>query len=207
MNTKNKIVKFFKPIAFGLIIIVASIACEDEIFTHLTYYKDKWLETYYNGPGHGNKVELVSYPLRLDNGSIKVEIFLTLDNVTRDAFNIRERFENSEIHSRIYYWLSFNYKTFSTNCKEVSKDMVAYPISISSPSWWPDDLKKSFFPINRSKYKYYRCRAGYAGYELSFFQYFAIDNATKEAYYWHTMLVNTNEKSINKYYYSWEKHK
>ncbi|KWT86919.1 hypothetical protein [Candidatus Magnetominusculus xianensis] len=204
MNTIKIITKILMPILLWIVVFNTIITCEDEILLHIIDYKDKWVETYYIGIGHGNKVMLDSYPYKLDNGSIQVEILLTLDNVTKNSFEIRERFIDSEIHNRLYYWLSFKYKTFSTNCKEVRKDMVVFPVSISSPSWWPDDLKKSFFKKNRTKYMFYRCRAGYAGYDLSFFQYFAIDNTNRTGYYWNTMLVNTDNKSVRKYYYDWE---
>lgn len=191
--------KLIKPFILWIIVILTTISCEDDTLTHIIYYKDKWAETYYNGTGHSNKVVL-------DNGS-KYRNIVTLDNFTKDAFDIRERFYDNRPNDSIHYWLSFNYLMFSTSCKEVTKSMAVFPNSISSPNWWPDDLKKSFFSINLSRYKFYRCRAVFAGAGLSFFEYFAIDNTTKTGYYWKTLLHDTDEKSIRKCYYAWEDYK
>jgi hypothetical protein len=203
---KNIITNLMMIIAIGIIIITI-ISCDNDIADIIgenLYYKYRWQETYYNGTGHSNKVILDSNEVLLDNGSMYIKILLILDNITTDAYDIRERFDDNITYRRLYYWLSFNYIMFSTNCKEVNKDMIVFPISISSPNWWPDDLKNSFFPRNRSKYKFYRCRASYAGAGLSFFQYFAFDNITKRGYYWNTLLEYTSEETIKKYYYAWE---
>lgn len=185
LNLKIIIAELLKLLLVGLIVIVSTIACE----------KDNGVETFYSGTGHTNKVIF-------DNGS-EYRYRVTLDNFTKNAFDIRERFYEN-VYDSLYYWLSFNYTTFSTECTEVNKNMVVFPKSRKSPCWWPDDLKWSFFPRNILKYKFYRCFAGYAGYGLSFFEYFAIDNSTQTGYYWKTMLEDTQKNSIRYYYYEWE---
>jgi hypothetical protein len=200
MNVIDIVKKLLKPIILGFIVMIATISCDDDsMILHIIY--DKWEETYYNEPGHSNKVALDSKKVILDNGSIYISI-VTLDNFTKDAFDIRERFADNRSSDSLHSWVSFKYLTFSTNCREVNKDMTVFPNSIISPKWWPDDLKRSIFPRNRSKYKFYRCYAAFAGHGLSFFHYFAIDNTTKTGYYWRTLLAYTS--SIGKYYYPWE---
>ncbi|MCG6552529.1 MAG: hypothetical protein L7F77_09395 [Candidatus Magnetominusculus sp. LBB02] len=185
MNTNIIKMKSLNLMVSGLIVILSTIACE----------KDKGLETYISGTGHANEVIF-------DNGSQRSHR-VTLDNFTKDAFDIREYFYNNRDDS-LYYWLTFKYAAFATDCREVDEGMVVFPNSRKSPCWWPDNLKWSFFRIGPSKYKFYRCRAGYAGYGLSFFEYFAIDNAIHTGYYWKTMLEDTYKNSIKYYYYEWE---
>ncbi|MCG6552530.1 MAG: hypothetical protein L7F77_09400 [Candidatus Magnetominusculus sp. LBB02] len=204
MNAKRIITSLLRLVILGLIII-STISCEEDVLMHFIYYKYRWLETRYDGPGHGNKAILDTNYDRFDNGSIYT-ITVSLDNFTKDAVDIRERFNDLRTAS-VHYWLTFNYVTFSNRCKEVSKDMTVFPVSISCPDWWPDDLKKSFFQRDRSRYKFYRCRASFGGAGLSFFQYFAIYNSTNKGYYWRTMLENTDEKRIRQCYYAWEDYK
>lgn len=147
MNNRRIIVKFLKLIALGFIVMTTIISCSE--ITEIVL--SKWEETYYKGTGHGNQVII-------DNNTVDLYV-ITLDNFTKDAFDIREQYETPKPPYSSYYWLSFNYLTLSTNCRETKKDMVVFPSLILSPKWWPDALKSSLFPIGRSQYKFYCCKA------------------------------------------------
>ncbi|WP_420265274.1 hypothetical protein [Candidatus Magnetominusculus dajiuhuensis] len=185
-----RVVGLLKPIVLCLIVVTTLVSC-NEI---MQFVFGNFEENFYNGTGHGSKVIL-------DNGS-EHRYRVTLDNFTKDAFDIRERFDVPK--TSFYYWLSFNYLTVSTSCREVNNNMVVFPNSISSPKWWPNDLIGLFSSTNKSRYKFYRCLASDIGSEYSYFEYLAIDNATKKGFYWKTISEFIGGSEMRNYYYDWE---
>ncbi|MBF0516513.1 MAG: hypothetical protein HQK97_05260 [Nitrospirae bacterium] len=151
-------------------------------------------ETYYKGTGHGNRVIF-------DNKTVHTYV-ITLDNFTKDAFNIREQYDVPK--TSFYYWLSFNYLTLSTHCSKIGSDVIVFPSRILSPKWWPNALKSSPLQIGRSKYNYYCCKAFDVGDEFSHFEYFAIDNISKKGYYWKTISDFTPAKDMGRCNYDWD---
>jgi hypothetical protein len=199
METNIFLKELFKRlIYFVFIILILSKACEDDIIED--YLTRGWRTTYYNGTGHSGNVILNAL---YDNSNM-----IKLDNFTKDAYDITVYTEAHEDYwTSAYSWVSFRYETFSTYCTEVDESKTAFPYSLMSPGWWPDELKKPFFkPIrqpNRSRYQFYRCRAyNNFAYRDSLFEYFAIDNKTKKGYYWKTVRKDKDidNETIKRYY-------
>ncbi len=181
-----------------IFVLIIQRACEDDIIRD-TYVNFGWQTIIYKGTGHSDKVILDA----LYNNSNMVK----LDNFTKDAYDIVIFTHDGRDYWKLpYSWISFRYKTFSTYCTEVDESKTAFPYSLISPEWWPDELAKPFFEQNRqpnrSNYKFYRCNAVNYGYRESYFEYFAIDNKTKQGYFWKTIRKDKDmdNETIKRYY-------
>lgn len=180
----KKILRILLKLLITFIILFLIIyACRDEVIEN--YISTILTERYFEGTGHSSEVVINKWDEH-DN--------LTLDTFTNDAYDIRvgSRIRGSyqSYWDSSYYWLSFSYKTFSTNCKEDNESNIVLPYILNSPHWWPRELGETIIPAilrtNRSNYKFYRCRAEFNSRYYSYFEYFAIDNKTKKGYYWRT---------------------
>ncbi|MBF0568508.1 MAG: hypothetical protein HQK95_06515 [Nitrospirae bacterium] len=190
--------KIFRKLIYIVIIYLVLLkACEDDIISD--YINRGWQTIYFKGTGHSGEVRL--------DADYDGRNLIKLDNFTKDAYDIMIFTEaHRDYWLDAYYWASFLYETFSTYCTEVDESKTAFPYSLMSPSWWPDELEKPFFePFrqpNRSNYKFYRCRALNASYRDSFFEYFAIDDKSKKGYYWKTIRKDEDmdNETIKRYY-------
>ncbi|KWT88542.1 hypothetical protein [Candidatus Magnetominusculus xianensis] len=199
INIKNLLISLIRKLIYFVIFILILIkACEDDIIEDY-YIWSGWRTLYFNEPGQSDQVLLNAHYDGTD--------LIKLDNFTKDAYDIKVFTKaRTKYWLGVYYWLSFRYETFSTYCTEVDESKTAFPYSLMSPSWWPDELQKPFFePLrepNRSNYKFYRCRAFNVAYRDSVFEYFAIDNKTKKGYYWKTVRKDKDmdNVTIKRYY-------
>lgn len=156
---------------------IAILPIGKEIVEELREFFSNNIDRYYEGAGHSDETGVSCFPA--------------------DAFDIRKRLNCDS--NLIVKWITFKFNNFSTNCKEIGEDMLYFLHPYDSPKWWPANLQKTFFPRDRSEYKFYYCKDNSTYTNLFYLEFYAIDNKSKTGYYWNMPSSDLKHNELKKY--------
>ncbi|KWT86918.1 hypothetical protein [Candidatus Magnetominusculus xianensis] len=148
-------------IIFRIFYNIAILPIGKEIVEELSEFFSNNIDRYYEGAGHSNETGVRGFPA--------------------DAFNVRKRINYDDA---LVIWLSFDFVTFNTTCREIEESTISFPLHYNCPRWWPTNLQKTLSPINRADYKFYSCGDKFYKPNYIYKEYYAIDNKSKHGYYW-----------------------